>query len=108
MTVDVWAGISMLGKTELFIYEGCLDAQNYQDILRHRLVSAAQEWFEDAKCGWEMQHLSHSKVNVALLGRALRWCMENLWAILDERLENKKFKTQVGMEGCTCDLEKRR
>ena len=78
LTVDVWAGISMLGKTELFIYEGCLDAQNYQDILRQRLVSAAQEWFEDAKCGWELQqdkatcHTAKSTMRF-LEEQALRW-----------------------------------
>lgn len=115
LTVDVWAGISTLGKTELFIYEGGLDAQNYQDILRQRLVSAAQEWFEDAKCGWELQqdkatcHTAKSTMRfLEEQGIAVveGWPtkgddinpMENLWAILDERLENKKFRTQVGME----------
>ena len=55
--------------------------------------------------------MSHGKVHRALVGAA--WscdggrvatkgddinAIENLWAILDERLEDKKFKTEKGMK----------
>ena len=99
MTVDVWAGISTLGKTELFMYEGGLGAEDYQDVLRQGLVPAAQEWFEDVKSGWELQqdkatcHTAKSTMRfLEEQGIAVveGWPtkgddinpMENLWAIL--------------------------
>jgi hypothetical protein len=126
LTVDVWAGISTLGKTELFIYEGGVGAEDYQDILRHGLVPAAQEWFEDVKSGWELQqdkatcHTAKSttrfledqgiavweggppRVTTSTQWRTFGRSSMNSW-----RTKNLKPKP-VWREGSTCYLEKRR
>ena len=75
MTVDVWGGFSLQGKTELAFYEDTLDAPGYQDILENSLLPAAQWWFEDEKQGWEARQgvLSHGKVHQALAGAAWGW-----------------------------------
>ena len=92
-------------------YEGTLDAPAYQNILQKTLLPAAQEWYEDEKAGWELQqdkascHTAKStegwleQHGVAVVeGWPTKGAdinpMENLWAILDERLEDKKFKTE--------------
>lgn len=115
LTLDVWAGISVQGKTKIEIYEGTLNAQGYQRILQQVLMPAAQEWFEDEKDGWELQqdkascHTAKSTMRFLEqegIGVVEGWPtkgddinpMENLWAILDERLENKKFTTKSSME----------
>lgn len=115
LTVDAWAGISSKGKTNLVTYEGTLDAIGYQHILEEALLPAATEMFEDEEHGWELQHdkaTSHTaKSTMRFLednGIAVvdSWPtkgddinpMENLWAILDERLEKKKFTTKQGMK----------
>ena len=110
LTVDAWGGFSSQGKTELALYEGTLDAHAYQDILENSLLPAAQEWFGDEKEGWELQQ---DKASCHTAKSTKRWLeqhgfevvegwptkgddinpMENLWAILDERLESKKFTT---------------
>ena len=115
LTVDVWAGISSRGKTELAFYQSSLDAKSYQEILQNTLLPAALEWFEDEKSGWELQQ---DKATPHMAKSTERWLaqqgiavvegwptkgddinpMENLWAILDERLENKKFRTKESME----------
>ena len=103
------------GKTELALYEGTLDAHAYQDILQKKLLPAAREWFQDEKEGWELQQ---DKASCHTAKSTERWLeqhgvdvvegwptkgddinpIENLWAILDERLESKKFKTENGMK----------
>ena len=115
LTVDVWAGISSRGKTELFIYEGGLDGKGYQHILEQALVPRAKALFKDQKGGWELQqdkatpHTSKTTTRfLEQMGIAVvkGWPtkgddinpMENLWAILDERLEQKKFHTKKSME----------
>ena len=76
-------------------------------ILKNSLLPAAQEWNEDDKAS-----CAHGGAHRALVGAA--WgcgggrvahtkgddmnLIENLWALLDERLEGKKFKTEKGME----------
>ena len=115
VSLDVWAGINSQGKTTLFIYEGTLNARAYQDILRKALVPAATEWFGEQSGGWEFQqdkatcHTAKStqeflkQEGIAIVDG---WPtkgddinpMENLWAILDERLEDKKFNTKSGMK----------
>src|SRR6185436_8582202 len=55
LTMDAWGGFSSQGKTQLFFYEGTLDAPAYQDILENSLLPAAQGWFEDENSGWELQ-----------------------------------------------------
>jgi transposase len=113
-TVDVWAGISSRGKTGLFIYEGTLNAQAYQNLLQQELIPIAREWFGDEKVDWELQqdkatcHTAKSTMRF-LEEKSIEvvegWPtkgddinpMENLWAILDERLEDKKFRTKTGM-----------
>ena len=104
------AGFSWQGKTDLVFYEDTLDASAYQDILENSLLSAAKEWFGDEKEGWELQDKATchtAKSTKAWLERhevavVEEWPtkgddinpIENLWAILDERLESKKFTTE--------------
>jgi transposase len=115
LTVDAWGGFSSQGKTELSFYEGTLDAPAYQDILQKKLLPAAQGWFQDEKEGWELQQ---DKATCHTAKSTTDWLeqhgvkvvegwptkgddinpIENLWAILDERLEDKKFKTEKGMK----------
>jgi len=115
LAVNTWAGFSSRGKTKLAFYEGTLDAPAYQDILQKKLLPAAQEWFEDENEGWELQQ---DKASCHTAKSTERWLeqhgvavvegwptkgddinpIENLWAILDERLEDKKFKTEKGMK----------
>jgi hypothetical protein len=115
LTVDAWGGFSAQGKTDLAFYEDTLDAQGYQDILENSLLPAAKEWFGDEKEGWELQQdkatCHTAKSTKAWLERhevavVAGWPtkgddinpIENLWAILDERLESKKFTTEGGMK----------
>jgi hypothetical protein len=113
--VGTWAGFSSRGKTKLAFYGGTLDADFYQNILKNSLLPAAQEWYEDEKEGWELQQ---DKASCHTAKSTERWLeqhgvavvegwptkgddsnpIENLWAILDERLEDKKFKTEKGMK----------
>ena len=115
LTVDAWGGLSSKGKTELALYEGTLDAHTYQDILQKKLLPAAQRWFQDEKEAWELQQ---DKASCHTAKSTERWLeqhgvdvvegwptkgdginpIEHLWAILDERLESKKFKTENGMK----------
>ena len=123
LTVDVWAGISSRGKTKLFIYEGGLDAQGYQHIIERALVPIAGAWFKGKESAWELQqdkataHTAHSTTRfLEENGIAVveGWPtkgddinpMENLWAILDERLERKKFNTKKSMEAAVQRLWK--
>ena len=79
------------------------------------LLPAAKEWFGDEKEGWELQqdkatcHAAKSTTDWLEqheVGVVEGWPtkgddinpIENLWAILDERLEDKKFKTEEGMK----------
>ena len=79
-------------------------------------------WFEDEKQGWELQQ---DKDSCHTAKSTKRWLeqhgvgvvedwptkgddinpMENLWAILDERLESKKFRTQKGMKKAIRQLD---
>ena len=113
--MDAWGGFSSKGKTELALYEGTLDAHTYQDILQKKLLPAAQRWFQDEKEAWELQQ---DKASCHTAKSTERWLeqhgvdvvegwptkgddinpIENLWAILDERLESKKFTTEEGMK----------
>lgn len=115
MTVDAWAGISSRGKTDLFFYEGSLSAKEYQDIIDEALVPAAEEWFRNEEVGWELQqdkatcHMAKSTMTF-LEQKGINvvegWPtkgddinpMENLWAIVDEKLEQKKFATKKSMQ----------
>ena len=115
LTVDAWGGFSWQGKTDLVFYEDTLDAPAYEDILETSLLPAAKEWFGDEKEGWELQQdkatCHTAKSTKAWLERhevavVEEWPtkgddinpIENLWAILDERLESKKFTTEEGMK----------
>ena len=115
LAVNTWPGFSSRGKTKLAFYQGTLDADSYQNILKNSLLPAAQEWYEDEKGGWELQQ---DKASCHTAKSTERWLeqhgvavvegwptkgddinpIENLWAILDERLEDKKFKTEKGMK----------
>jgi hypothetical protein len=115
LAVDAWAGFSSRGKTRLGFYQGTLDAAAYQGILENSLLPAATGWFEDEKGGWELQQ---DKASCHTAKSTTDWLeqhdvevveawptkgddinpMENLWAILDERLESKKFRTEQGMK----------
>ena len=114
-SVNVWAGISSRGKTDIHFYEGTLKAEDYQNILEESLLPAAQEQFEDEGDEWELQQ-DKATCHVARSTKELldehgvtvfdSWPtkgddvnpMENLWAILDERLQARKFKTVAGMK----------
>ena len=107
MTVDAWGGFSSQGKNELAFYQSTLDAPASQDILKNSLLPKAKEWFGDEKGGNsnKIRRLvtRQSPPRTGWSSMGLRgWptkgddinLIENLWAILDERLEDKKFKTQ--------------
>jgi hypothetical protein len=108
LTVNAWGGFSLKGKTELAFHEDTLSAQGYQDILENSLLPKAREWFGDEKQEWEFQQ---DKASCHTAKSTKRWLvvegwltkgddinpMENLWAILDDRLEHKKFTTEEGM-----------
>lgn len=114
LTLDVWAGINGRGKTRLFIYQGDLKAPDYQHILQQALVPAAAEWFGNETEGWELQQdratchtakstmhfLEHNDIAVVEgwppKGDDIN-PMENLWATLDEWLDNKKFNNLESM-----------
>lgn len=115
LTVDVWAGVSSRGKTKLCFYEGGLNAQDYQQILKRALVPATRDWFKDGENVWQLQQDNATAHTAKSTRRFLEqehidvvedWPtkgddinpIENLWAILDERLEEKKFKTKKGMK----------
>ena len=105
--------IYFAGKDSVFLafYQGTLDAAAYQGILENSLLPAATGWFEDEKGGWELQQ---DKASCHTAKSTTDWLeqhdvevvegwptkgddinpMENLWAILDERLESKKFRTE--------------
>jgi transposase len=107
--------ISLHGKTELAFYQGSLNAQAYQGILENTLLPAAQQLFEDEKGGWELQQ---DKATCHMAKSTKEWLeqhdvdvvegwptkgddinpIENLWAILDDRLASRKFTTKKGME----------
>jgi transposase len=115
LTLDVWAGISLRGKTEVAFYEGSLNAHAYQEILENTLLPAAQQLFEDEKGGWELQQ---DKATCHMAKSTKEWLeqhgvevvegwptkgddinpIENLWAILDDRLASKKFSTKKRMK----------
>ena len=108
LTVDAWGGFSAQGKTKLSS-KGTLDAPAYQDILQKRLLPAANGWFEDESGGWELQQ---DEASCHTAKSTMDWLeqhgvevvegwptndinpMENLWVILDERLESNKFRTK--------------
>jgi hypothetical protein len=113
--LSVWAGISRRGKTNLYFYSGTLSADDYQTVLEKSLLPAAQEMFDEEKIEWELQqdkatcHMARStkdwleKNDVRVVDG---WPtkgddinpIENVWAILDERLQKRKFKTPAGMK----------
>jgi len=45
--VDVWAGISMRGRTGICIFEGIMDASVYIDILDRTIVPFLREAYPD-------------------------------------------------------------
>ena len=114
-SLNVWAGISSRGKTDIHFYNGTLKAEDYQNILEESLLPAAQEQFEDKGDEWELQQ---DKATCHVARSTTEWLeengvtvfnswptkgddinpVENLWAILDERLQARKFKTPAGMK----------
>ena len=116
MTVDAWEDPAGRARRTWLSFEDTLDAPAYQDIVGElAAVGRAKEWFGDEKEGWELQqdkatcHTAKStkawleRHEVAVVegwptkGDAMN-PIENLWAILDEKLESKKFKTENGNE----------
>ena len=108
LTVDTWGGFSWQGKTDLVSYEDTLDAPAYQDILESSLLPAAKR--KDGNYN-KTKRLATRQSPRRLGWRGMRlrcwkWPtkgddinpIENLWAILDERLESKKFTTEEGMK----------
>src|SRR5689334_6875383 len=95
LTLDVWAGISLQGKTKLGIYDGTRNAQGYQYILQQMLMPQAREWFED----WELQkgqsELSYCQVHDALPGaRGLLWWKAGLSPPLAFTIRRKRSGTE--------------
>jgi len=74
LAVNTWAGFSSRGKTKLAFYQGTLDADSYQNILKNSLLPAAQGWYEDEKEGWATATgqgvVSHGEVHHGLVGAA--------------------------------------
>ena len=115
MTASVWAGISKQGKTPLHFYTGTLNALNYQEILGQSLLPAAQDLFGDGEGAWELQQ---DKATCHTARSTREWLeendivvldawptkgddinpMENLWAILDERLQRRRYTTLAGLK----------
>ena len=108
-------GGNKLERENRAIYEGGLDGKGYQHILEQALVPRAKALFKDQKGGWELQQDKATPQTSKSTTRFLEqkgiavvegWPtkgddinpMENLWAILDERLEQKKFHTKKSME----------
>jgi len=114
LAVDVWAGISSRGKTNLYICDGTFNAQEYQHCLQTTLMPAVREWFSGDDASWVLQQdkaTAHTAQSTTAfleqegIPQLEGWPtkgddinpMENLWAILDERLEGKKFHTKKSM-----------
>lgn len=115
LSLKVWAGISREGKTDLHFYTGDLDAPTYQGILQDTLLPAAQGMFEDEEIEWEFMQ---DKATCHTATATKKWLadheikviddwptkgddinpIENLWAILDERVQKRKFTTLNGMK----------
>lgn len=120
-SLNVWAGISLKGKTPLHFYEGTLTSEDYQAVLEETLLPAASEMFDDEDDQWELVqdkatcHASKSTKNW-LDDHNIAWIkewptkgddinpIENLWAILDERLEQKKFTTFEGIKKAITEI----
>jgi hypothetical protein len=102
-------------QNSLSFYSGSLTAVDYQEILAKSLLPAAEAMFESRGNSWELQqdkascHTAKStKKWLADQGVAVldSWPtkgddinpIENLWAILDERLSRRRFTTLAGMK----------
>ena len=99
-------GFSSQGKTELAVLSTAL---RIKTLLEKKLLPAAQGWFGDEKQEWELQQ---DKASCHTAKSTKRWLeqhgvgvvedwptkgddinpMENLWAILDDRLEHKSLQ----------------
>jgi transposase len=115
ITLNVWAGITLKGKTDLVFYQGGLKAPEYQRILEESLLPFASDVFEDEEIEWQLQQ---DKATSHTAATTMEWLedhnidtiedwptkgddinpIENLWSIMDERLAKRKFKTEKGMK----------
>jgi hypothetical protein len=95
-------------------FAGTLTALEYQDILRKSLLPAATELFEDDEVGWEFQQ---DKATAHMASFATKFLhdesvamvrswptkgddinpIENLWAIVDEKIQDRRYSTVAGM-----------
>ena len=115
ITLNVWAGITLKGKTDLVFYEGGLKALEYQRILEKTLLPFASDVFEDDEIEWELQQDKATSHTAATTKKWLEdhnvdtiedWPtkgddinpIENLWSIMDERVAKRKFRTEKGMK----------
>lgn len=115
LSVNAWAGISNRGKTCLHFYNGTLDAPQYQKILARALLPATHDMFDAGGDVWELQQ---DKASCHLAKSTKQWLeahevavmdtwptkgddinpIENLWAVLDERVQQRRYTTLAGMK----------
>jgi hypothetical protein len=115
MSVSAWAGIAKNGKTPLHFFTGTLDAPKYQKILQKSLLPSVEVLFARADRAWELQQ---DKASCHTARSTTEWLtangvavvdgwptkgddinpIENLWAILDERLRKRRYTTLTGMK----------
>ncbi len=109
--VQVFGAISYEGKICLETFEGTMKAKDYVDILSHRLLPAAQEYFEDQ---WEFQQdnaTSHTAFYTKSFFKkerikTLNWParspdlnpIENLWSVLKRRVYARNPKGTMELE----------
>ena len=110
--LKVWGGVSAFGKTKLYFYDGTMDMKKYLKVLE-KMKPEAEAFFGDDD--WCFQHdgasahkaktvnkwLEENVPEHITSGPAGEWCanspdlnyIENVWAIMDEKLEEKPPKT---------------
>jgi transposase len=120
ITLNVWAGITLQGKSDLVFYQGGLNAQEYQNLLEKTLLPFASDTFEGGEIEWELQQDKATSHTAASTKKWLEdhnvdtindWPtkgddinpIENLWSIMDDKLAKRKFRTEKGMKKCLID-----
>ena len=115
MSVNVWAGVWYGGKTPIITYNGTLGATEYQGILSRGLLPNMQQLTDDLGDGWKMMHdmaTCHQAATTRewLEGKGVAllegWPtkgddfnpIENMWAILDERVSKRNPRTLEGLK----------